>query len=122
MSGIRTAIRAIPKELTLDEWKFHIQSSLKSNMSHAAYCRQHNLIYHRFIYWKKKLSSAVQLSQSFALLKFGSQECSQPLPLKRDFSGSSSSIRLRVKDVVVDVGDDFLPVTLGKVIQTLRRI
>ena len=36
-------------------WGSHINRWASSGMSQAAYCRQKNLIRHRFSYWKRKL-------------------------------------------------------------------
>jgi len=37
-------------------WQQHIESWRKSELSQAAYCREHQLKPHRFSYWKRKLS------------------------------------------------------------------
>lgn len=36
-------------------WREHIQLKQESGLSRAAYCRQHELICHRFAYWESKL-------------------------------------------------------------------
>lgn len=109
-------------DLSDDDWRDHIESAQGSPLSLAAYCRQHNLIYNRFLYWKKKLCPKSSPSQSFALIKVKPVD---PVASPRStFSQTEnrSAIRLWVKDICVDVGDNFHPATLGKVVQTLQRI
>ena len=36
-------------------WASHIQSWQKTQQSQSAYCREHDLNYHRFTYWWRKL-------------------------------------------------------------------
>ncbi len=36
-------------------WASHIQSWQKTQQSQSAYCRDHDLNYHRFTYWRRKL-------------------------------------------------------------------
>jgi hypothetical protein len=36
-------------------WASHIQSWQKTQQSQSAYCRDHELNYHRFTYWRRKL-------------------------------------------------------------------
>ena len=37
-----------------DYWYKQVTTWQKSDLSWQAFCNQHNLIYHRFAYWKKK--------------------------------------------------------------------
>jgi len=122
MSYSKSPLAHAQGDLTKAEWRSHINSSQEANLSLAEYCRQQNLIYSKFLYWKKKLSSKPSLSQSFALIKVKSPE--NPVVSHSNHVGSTSELPIRVwvKDICVDVGDNFLPVTLGKVIETLRRI
>jgi len=52
-------------------WENHINSWKESNISQAAYCHEHDLVVHRFGYWKRKLidinNSSVK-SQGFVQL------------------------------------------------------
>ncbi|NOR43142.1 MAG: IS66 family insertion sequence element accessory protein TnpB [Gammaproteobacteria bacterium] len=36
-------------------WASHLQSWQKTQQSQSAYCRDHELNYHRFTYWRRKL-------------------------------------------------------------------
>lgn len=49
-------------------WHEHITACQASNLSGANYCKEHNLIYHRFVYWRQKFSSS---SQSASPVKTG---------------------------------------------------
>lgn len=37
-------------------WRRHIRRWRKTDFSRAAYCRNQNISYHRFVYWLRKLS------------------------------------------------------------------
>lgn len=41
-------------------WKNHVHAWQDSGLSKARYCREHDLIYHQFIYWVPKISAAVR--------------------------------------------------------------
>lgn len=39
-------------------WQQHVAAWQASEQSGAAYCREHDLVYHRFCYWRQKLLSS----------------------------------------------------------------
>jgi len=41
-------------------WQHHIDGWQASGLSGANYCRQHQLTYHCFIYWRRKFSSTAE--------------------------------------------------------------
>ena len=45
-------------------WSDHIQAQSKSGLSQKAYCRQHGLKSNQFWYWKQKLVSAPDKTES----------------------------------------------------------
>ena len=68
-------------------WQHHIDSWMRSGLSQAAYCREHDLDYNRFRKWKERLSTYPSANTSIKLVE-----------VKRDFtlnpntgSGHSSS-------------------------------
>ncbi len=44
-------------EPLLDYWGRHIQSWQQTGKTQSSYCRTHDLNYHRFTYWRRKLST-----------------------------------------------------------------
>lgn len=44
-----------PEELT-SYWQHYVEVWQASGMTQAEFCKQHDLLYHRFIYWKQKFS------------------------------------------------------------------
>jgi hypothetical protein len=36
-------------------WEEHVKRYEASGMSKAAYCREHNVVYHQFMWWYKRL-------------------------------------------------------------------
>ena len=45
-------------------WSQQIQNWQKTNQSQSDYCRNHDLNYHRFTYWRRKLSGHVSRTQT----------------------------------------------------------
>jgi len=45
-------------------WAGHIKSWQKTDQSQMAYCRTHDLNYHRFTYWRRKFASTEQARPS----------------------------------------------------------
>ncbi len=49
-------MKTIKPAVTLsDYWSQHIQSWQQTDKSQSSYCRAHDLNYHRFTYWRRKL-------------------------------------------------------------------
>ena len=44
---------------TLSEWR-------DSGLSGAAFCKQHALVYHQFVYWRRKLSASAERERTGA--------------------------------------------------------
>lgn len=44
---------------THDQWKAIIKQWQASGLSAAAFCQQHNVVYHNFLYWRRKLGLLV---------------------------------------------------------------
>ncbi|MFV0477688.1 MAG: IS66 family insertion sequence element accessory protein TnpA, partial [Parahaliea sp.] len=40
-----------------NNWQQHITTWQASALSGAAFCREHGLVYHRFTYWRQKLTA-----------------------------------------------------------------
>ena len=52
------------------QWVEKIAAWRESGLSIAAWCRQNNEGYHRFIYWRKRLQQNTQTSGRFVSLTF----------------------------------------------------
>jgi hypothetical protein len=90
----------------------HIERWQQSQLSQVEYCRQNELIPHRFTYWKRRLAGH-QTSPTFV-----------PVPLVPDFSASSSA---KIDLVIaggfkIQVGPGFDAATLKQLIHTLRSL
>ena len=46
-------------------WRKHITTWQQSGLSQASYCKQHDLIYHRFGYWYRKLNTVKRKPSGF---------------------------------------------------------
>lgn len=50
----------ISQEPPTTDWQHHVDACKHSGLSKAQYCREHQLIYHLFIYWNTKLGGATR--------------------------------------------------------------
>ena len=41
-------------EALADFWREHVDAWRSGSDSQAAYCKAHDLVYHRFVYWRRK--------------------------------------------------------------------
>jgi len=95
-------------------WGAHLQAWRKSGLSGMEYCRQHNLSYHGFNYWKKKYHHPAQ------------EPCLVPVPATRglpieESSRESSVLKIEVGSrFKIEINDGFSPKTLTKVLSTLE--
>ncbi len=97
-------------------WQAHISAQLKSGLSRAAYCKEHNLSYHVATYWSKKLSEPVKEQTNLVPVRFSSRIETMP--------ARSAHSKLKVilpNKIAIEVGDDFLPSTLAKLLTVLER-
>jgi len=95
-------------------WKHHIEGWQNSGLSQIDYCRQKNLIPHRFTYWKKKLSSANPSDLSFVPVSIAPTHLSP-------VSHKLSSLVVVADRYRIEVDGDFSSDTLTKLLRTLRR-
>ena len=91
-------------------WKTHLETWEESGLPQKEYCRQHNLIYHRFVYWKARFKSR-NLPVKFV------QVASQP------FNPSPSFLKLHLpRGCQVEIPDDFCEDTLKRLLATLQEL
>lgn len=96
-------------------WQFIIEDWQQSGLSQSQYCRQHRLNVNRFYSWKNQLKKKLASSQA--------QEKEQGvfLPVAMESAGATpaSLLRIRVRDVEIDVSHQTDPDLLKKAIQWL---
>ena len=102
------------------EWENHLRAWEKSGLSKAEYCRQKNISYHAFNYWKKRLSIPRSPSH-ITLVKLAETERVTSSFNQRSVT-SQSPIRLWLNEFCIEVGNNFSAATLSQLIHTLRRI
>jgi len=96
-------------------WQAHVNALKQSGLSRAEYCRQYSLSYHALTYWSRRLSS--QNSNRSTLV---------PVPLLpsiRQDSVQTGSAALKIVlpgKMSVEVGDNFSPATLTRLLATLE--
>lgn len=96
-------------------WKQHIESWQSSGLTQSAYCRQHELKVHQLVYWKKRF---VQTDSGITFV---------PLKIRHSQPPSagmcSASMRVIVdRDLQIELGADFDPRLLCRLITTLRSL
>ncbi len=85
-------------------WREHIQLKKESGLSRAAYCRQHELICHRFAYWESKLIPKHETKSQFISVKLKPQfaNCTLSQPATTLCSlGLGNGQHLKIHDVAV---------------------
>ena len=96
-------------------WKKHLQSWKSSSLSQKEYCRQNNLVYHRFVYWRCKFKNQARGDSLSLVQVFPPRYVAPPVP-------SRSALRVVVGKFPVEVGAGFDPLTLKQLIHTLERV
>ena len=71
---------ALDDEEGSEYWQSHLDNWVRSGLSQAAYCRNHDLNYNRFRKWKERLSTYPSASTSIKLVE-----------VKRDFTLNSGA-------------------------------
>ena len=107
--------RAEELEQKRNHWKRHIEGWQAGGFTQSEYCRHHNLIYHRFIYWKKRLDQA-ETATKFVPLNLGqfsgTRASESVCPLRLVLSGGFS----------VEINPGFDPRLLQQLIIALRGV
>lgn len=97
-------------------WQAHISAQLKSGLSRAAYCKEHNLSYHVATYWSKKLSAPLKEQTNLVPVRFSSSIITMPA------SSAQSDLKIILPNkIAIEVGNDFSPATLTKLLTILER-
>ena len=92
-------------------WKRQIEDWRSSELTQVEYCRRHDLVLHRFTYWKQKLTN--DSPPAFIELKLPAV----PYPM---MSHPASPLRVSVSRFQVAVDRDFDPATLCRLVSTLE--
>jgi len=96
-------------------WQAHMAAQKQSGLSRAEYCRQHQLSYHTATYWSKKLSKPSTQKTTLVPVKLASSLQINAVPERR----SVLKVILPNK-IAIEVGDDFSPAVLTKLLMTLE--
>ncbi len=96
-------------------WKQQIQNWQESSLTQVEYCRENNLIPHRFTYWKRRLVKPAEAPLSMVQVN-----------MKANFDTNSayaSPLRLVFNNQYhVEVDRGFDPVTLRQLVYTLKQL
>ena len=94
-------------------WKQHIEGWKSSSQTQTAYCRRHDLLYHRFVYWKRKFQPVSK--PAFVEVKLPPVPCPKILE-------PSCLLRVSVSRFQIAVDPGFDPEFLGRLVYTLEQL
>ncbi|MFZ2631689.1 MAG: hypothetical protein WA081_04315 [Desulfosalsimonadaceae bacterium] len=94
-------------------WKQHIEGWRVSDRTRADYCRRHDLLYHRFVYWKRKFQPVSK--PAFVEVKLSPGLCPKMLE-------PASFLRVSVSRFQIAVDPGFDPEVLGRLVYTLEQL
>ncbi len=95
-------------------WQAHVDAQKQSGLNRTEYCRQHKLSYHTLTYWHKKLYQPSSKKTTLVPVPFHS--ITLPSPVQPD----SSALKIILQgSLSVEVGDNFSPTTLVRLLATL---
>ena len=95
-------------------WTEHVESWQKTDLTQAAYCQQHDLLVHRFGYWKRKLTEPEKhLPEVHGFVQV------KPMPMPMPSYHSSLSIQLPNQFRIEGIDSDnlFLVKQLAELLQ-----
>lgn len=96
-------------------WQKHVVSWRESNLSQVEYCRLNDLPIKNFGYWKRRESKAVSTHpRFFPLVAAG--------PASVAVRASALQLNIQEKRFNIEIGEDFSPVTLRRLIATLEQL
>jgi len=95
----------IKREQQRQGWKKQVELWQASGMSALAWCRQHNLAYQSFLYWKRRLAKWSQ--GKFVEVKDGDSNC--------------TGISIESQGLTIQLARDFDTPTLQRLLRIVRR-
>ena len=96
-------------------WRQHVASWHESNLSQVEYCRLNDLPIKNFGYWKRKESKAVSAHpRFFPLVAAG------PGPMVK--RAPALQLNIQEKRFSIEIGEDFSPILLKRLIATLEQL
>ena len=99
---------------TQKQWSERISDWEVSRLSQSVFCKQHDLVYGTFVYWRSHLKELnAKLGQPESISFF-------PVTLKPE---KKTTLTLRINNQhCIELSADFDPELLGKVIQVVQQI
>lgn len=96
-------------------WQKHVASWHASNLSQVEYCRLNNLPINKFGYWKRRESKGASARlRFFPLVPTATVPIAEPV--------SALQLNLQEKRFSIEVGGDFSPMVLKRLIATLEQL
>lgn len=103
-------MRVVSEEQRRQEWLGRVMEWEKSGKTMKAWCRENDIVYSTFFYWKTRLLSKSNLPEQASFIE-----------ITEDLS-NESGIVIEYQNVVVKVSKNFDILTLSRCIQLLREM
>jgi len=96
-------------------WLAHVRAQHQSGLNRAEYCRQHKISYHRLTYWHRKLSTPSSKTTLVPIVIERNKK--GPVPVQSE----PAAIKVTLPNkICIEIGDNFSPATLSKLLVTLE--
>ncbi len=97
-------------------WQAHLDAWALTELSQVEYCRQNDLSYNRFTYWKRKFHKE-NLPVEFVRIP------AEPFKAAHFLHNNGASLRLTVgSQFAIEIPDGFSPTTLEQVLLILKGV
>jgi hypothetical protein len=102
-------IQTNDRRVNEQKWRERIHSWEESGQAPMAWCRQNNIAYHRFAYWRQRVNGSPK-SEPSRFIELPQELCQDHVGLKIEIGGAS-----------LTVDREFDEETFLKVVRSLRR-
>ncbi len=108
-----TEVKQPDRSHNQSHWQAHVAQQAKSGLNRTEYCRQHSLSYNALTYWCRKLSKPMRPHERSLV----------PIIIPSTQMPEQQSVALKVLlpgQATIEIGDDFLPATLNKLLDIFK--
>lgn len=102
----------------VEEWKSILEGFKSSNQSQSEYCRENNINYSVFLYWKRKLLKPRSVETEIKIVEL--KNCNDSLELSRSILKPTGSLRLWIDGLCIEIGEGFSSAVLIELLRVLR--
>ena len=118
----RSARTEARRQERMGYWGGHIENYEQGELTRREYCAKHQLSYHGFTYWRKRLKDSRALAARRGLEGLMQVDTTQvvEIPAFSGCYGSGYSMRLNFRQYQVELSNQFSPVALQDLLRMLN--